>query len=93
MIVGTLKDTTLLTSMAEAIIVVIPKPGKYPKLCTSYCPISLLTADAKILARRLNEVILTLIHEHQTGFTPGKGMDMSSQTLHGYGCQRLPYQA
>lgn len=72
MIVKSLKEGTLPASMAEAIIVVIPKPGKDPELCTSYRPISLLNADAKILtkvlARRLNEVILNLVHEDQTGF-------------------------
>lgn len=69
MIVATLRNTTLPPSMA--VIVVIPKPGKDPELCTSYRPISLLIADAKvltkILARRLNAV-LTLVHEDQTDF-------------------------
>lgn len=68
----TLQDDSLPPSMAQAIIVVIPKPGKYPQLCSSYRPISLLNSDAKvltkILARRLNEVMPTLIHEDQSGF-------------------------
>lgn len=51
MIVKTLKEETLPASMAEAIIVVVPKPGKDPELCTSYRPISLLNADAKILTK------------------------------------------
>lgn len=71
-IVKTLKDGELPASMSEAVIVVIPKPGKDPELCTSYRPISLLNADSKILtkvlARRLNEVILTLVHEDHSGF-------------------------
>lgn len=86
MIVKTLKEKTLLASMAEAIIVVIPKPGKDPELCTSYCPISFLNADAKILTkvlpRRLNEVILILIYEDQTRFMLGKGTDVNLRRLY-----------
>lgn len=67
--------------MAEAIIVVIPKPDKDPELSRSYRPISMLNVDVKILTKvlagRINDVILTLIHEDQTGFMPGKGMDIN----------------
>lgn len=76
----------LLASVAEAIIVVIPKPGKNPELCTSYRPISLLNVDfkilTKVLASRVNDVILTLIHEDQTGFMPGKGTDINLRRLY-----------
>lgn len=65
---------------------VIPKAGKDPQLCPSYRPISLLNLDAKILtkilAKRLNEVILTLIHEDQSGFMPGKGADINIRRLY-----------
>lgn len=53
-------------SMREAIIVLIPKPGKDPGQPASYRPISILHVDIKILAKVLalclNQVILTLIH-------------------------------
>lgn len=62
--------------MCEAYIVLKPKPGKNLELHESYRPISLLQLDikilAKILALRLNKVILTLIHPDQTGFMPAK---------------------
>lgn len=73
-------------SMYEAVIVVIPKAGKDPTLCSSYRPISLLNVDtkilSKILANRLNMVITALIHPDQTGFMPGRGTDINIQRLH-----------
>lgn len=85
-IVKSLKDKKLPASMADAVIVVIPKPGKDPELCASYRPISLLNADVKILtkilAKQLNLVIQTLVHEDQTGFMPGKGTDINLRRLY-----------
>lgn len=52
MLVRTLKEGTLPPSMAQAIIVVVPKPEKDLQLCTSYHPISLLNTDAKILPKK-----------------------------------------
>lgn len=67
---------TLPKSMNEALIVLIPKPGKDPSLPKSYRPISFLQLDVKILAKilalRLNKVISSLIHPDQTGFMPDK---------------------
>lgn len=37
-----LKKDSIPFSMTEAVIVVVPKPGKDPELCASYRPISLL---------------------------------------------------
>ena len=86
MLNAALERRSLPASMMEAVIVVIPKPGKDPELCSSYRPISLLNVDAKILtkilANRLNTVILTLIHGDQTGFMPGKGTDINIRRLH-----------
>lgn len=70
------KANALPESMREAIVVLIPKPGKDPHLPESYRPNLLLQPDvkivAKILALRLNKVILSLIHPDQTGFMPAK---------------------
>lgn len=72
--------------MSEAIIVVLPKPNKDPASCASYRPISLLNVDAKIttkiLATRLNSVILSLVNGDQTGFMPGKGTDINLRRLY-----------
>lgn len=80
-----LEAGTLPPSMMRAVIVVLPKLGKDPELCSSYRPISLLNVDAKILtkvlANRLNAVILSLIHGDQTGFMLGKGTDIYLRRL------------
>lgn len=49
--------TALPESMCEAIMILIPKPGKDPHLPESYRPISLLQTDIKILVLHLNKVI------------------------------------
>lgn len=72
-------------SMNEAVIVLVPKPGKDPQDCSSYRPISLLNVDAKIftkiLANRLTQVIEDLVDIDQTGFMPGKGTDINIRRL------------
>lgn len=73
---------SLPSSMGEAYIVLIPKPGKNLEFPELYRPISLLQLDIKILAIRLNTVILTLIHPDQTGFMPAKNMAYNLHRLH-----------
>uniref|UniRef100_A0A803JPQ3 Reverse transcriptase domain-containing protein n=1 Tax=Xenopus tropicalis TaxID=8364 RepID=A0A803JPQ3_XENTR len=72
-------------SFYEALIVVIPKPGRDPTLCSSYRPISLINTDAKILAKilatRLTRVIQDLIHPDQSGFMPGRATDFNLRRL------------
>lgn len=62
--------------MGEVLIILISKPGKVPLLPESFRPISLLQLNvktlAKILALRLNKVILILLHLDQVGFMPNK---------------------
>ena len=63
-------------SFSTALITTILKPGKPPTKCESYRPISLLNSDtkliAKVIARRLEKVLPSLIHEDQNGFVIGR---------------------
>lgn len=80
-----LEEGRLPDSMRQANIVVILKPGKDPLMVDSYRPISLLTADikilAKILAQRLIRVITDLIHGDQSGFIPAKSTAINLRRL------------
>ena len=61
-------------TMCEALVVMIPKAGKDPKLVSSYRPLSMLNIDTKIfcgvLASRLLRFIPKLVHPDQNGFIP-----------------------
>lgn len=58
---------TLPSTLCEAVIFVIPKPGKESINCSNHTPISLMNVHAKIqaktLSQRLEQVILKLIHK------------------------------
>lgn len=60
----------------QACITLIAKKGKDPEDCASYRPISLLNADvkilAKVLARRLEDALPSVIHTDQTGFVKNR---------------------
>lgn len=60
-------------SLELALITVLPKLGKDPKLCSSYRPISILTTDykifSKILALRLEKHIPDLINLVKLGLS------------------------
>lgn len=64
---GTLPET-----MRQAVISLIHKKGKSTLECSSYRPISLINVDnkifAKILARRLELVVPSVVSDDQTGF-------------------------
>lgn len=72
--------------MSEAVIVVIPKPGKDPTDAPPIALFSLLNTHtkflSKILAYQLNTVIKALVPSDQTGFMPGKGADINVRRLH-----------
>lgn len=63
-------------SLRSALITLILKPDKSPTNCASYRPISLLNTDAKIIAkvmaRRLEPVLPTVINLDQNGFVKNR---------------------
>lgn len=63
-------------TLRQATISLLLKKGKDPLLCSNYRPISLLCADvkilAKILARRLEAVLPSIISTDQTEFVKGR---------------------
>ncbi|XDV45285.1 hypothetical protein PO909_013405 [Leuciscus waleckii] len=63
-------------TLSTANISVILKKNKAPDMCGSYRPISLISVDSKLLskllARRLEKLLPTLINSDQTGFVYGR---------------------
>uniref|UniRef100_A0A3B4ZB39 Reverse transcriptase domain-containing protein n=1 Tax=Seriola lalandi dorsalis TaxID=1841481 RepID=A0A3B4ZB39_SERLL len=70
----TFETGILPSSLMDGVVTVISKSGKNPTDCKSYMPISLPGYDeqvlSKLLSKRLNKVITTLIHLDQSGFLP-----------------------
>uniref|UniRef100_A0A8C4S8Q7 Reverse transcriptase domain-containing protein n=1 Tax=Erpetoichthys calabaricus TaxID=27687 RepID=A0A8C4S8Q7_ERPCA len=79
------KDHQILPqTFRQALITVFPKQNKDLLQCASYRPISLLNNDvkilSKILARRMEKVLPSVISQDQTGFI--KGRHLSSNLRH-----------
>ena len=76
---------TLPKTLTEATISVILKRDKNPAECSSYRPISLLNVDvkilAKILAKRLETGLPSVISEDQTGFIRARQLSSNVRRL------------
>ena len=66
----------LSVTQTQAIITLIPKPGKDSKLIKNWRPISLLNIDykigTKVIAKRMENVLPNIIGDHQTAFIKGR---------------------
>lgn len=76
-----------------ALISLLLKKDKDPVECTSYRPLSLLGSDlklfAKVLARRLQDHMTSLVHPDQTGFIRGRlATDNIRRLLHVIGASK-----
>ena len=71
-----IQRTSYHKKMRQALISLVPKKGKDLDECKNYRPISLMQIDvkiiSKILAKRLDSVITSLIHTDQVGFIRGR---------------------
>jgi len=80
MLVEAFEENKLPVSLNEAIITLLPKPGKPNNKCENFRPISLLNSDtkilSKILARRLETVAAYVIGMDQNGFMIDKDVIM-----------------
>lgn len=64
--------------MRQGLIVLIPKPGKDPKILGNWRPTTLLNNDYKLLthifSNRLKEGLCQIISETQSGFMRGRSI-------------------
>lgn len=67
-----IENNQLPQTLQRALIIVLLKPGKDPRLCGSYRPISLLSTEykllTKVIATRLEKIVPHLVNLDQTGF-------------------------
>ena len=79
------RDKKLHLSARRGIITLIEKLGKDPLELDNWRPISLLCADykifAKLVARRLETILPSIIHESQTGFMKNRNIAENAMKL------------
>ena len=74
------------TSLRQCIIVCLPKPNKDRSLIKNWRPISLLSVIYKlasgVIAKRLKDVLDTIISKCQNGFVPGRHISDSTRLIY-----------
>lgn len=72
-------------TMRDALLITLLKLDKAPKRCDSYCLLSLINTDVKILAKilaiRLQPLLLSLVLLDQSGFIPSRSTTHNFHTL------------
>ncbi len=80
-----LKKGTLSIEQKRGTITLLPKKNKNRLQLKNWRPISLLNPDykiiAKLLATRLNEVLLSIINEDQSGYMKGRYIEQIIRIL------------
>ena len=75
----------LSNSQKQAIITLIEKKGKDKRMIKNWRPISLINVDAKIiskvLAKRLEKVLPSIIHSNQNAFVKGRSIFDAVRTI------------
>ena len=75
----------LSNSQQQAIITLIEKKGKDKRMIKNWRPISLINVDAKIiskvLAKRLEKVLPSIIHSNQNAFVKGRSIFDAVRTI------------
>lgn len=77
--------STVVTLPTTKLIVLIPKPGQDILLASSYCPISLIPTETKLIGKILTDHLMnhicSIIHPNQTGLMPGRNMFFNLRCL------------
>ena len=80
------KKEKMSTSLRQCIIVCLPKPNKDRSLIKNWRPISLLSVIYKlasgVIAKRLKDVLDTIISKCQNGFVPGRHISDSTRLIY-----------
>lgn len=85
MYADSIQSGCLPATLSEAFLTLLVKKNKDPLHCDSYRPISLLNCDykilAKVLSRRLEDVLPSIISSDQTGYVKQRPLFFNIQCL------------
>jgi len=64
----------LSNSLKQAIVTLIEKKGKDKRMIRNWCPISLISVDAKIASKMLARHLQNILHSNQNVFVKGRSI-------------------